>query len=51
MFAILFTTATSRLPIDNNDLIRTLHSFSLIHAAVQKEECDGYRISVPVLAC
>ena len=32
-------------------LARTLNSFHLIKFAVHQEECDGYRGSVPVLAC
>lgn len=39
------------LQIVDDGLIRTLHSFHLIQAAVHKEECDGYHRSVPVLAC
>ena len=36
MFATLFG-----LRIDDDGLIRTLHSFHLIQIAVRKEECDG----------
>lgn len=32
-------------------LFKTLNSFHLIQFAVHKEECDGYRGSIPVLAC
>ncbi len=32
-------------------LVKTLNSFHLIQFAVHKEECDGYRGSVPVLSC
>ena len=46
MFAFLHM-----LQIDANGLIKTLNSFHLIQDAVRKEECDGYRRSVPVLAC
>jgi hypothetical protein len=46
MFATLFA-----LQIDNIDLVRTLHSFHLVQATMHKEECNGFRISVPVLAC
>ena len=35
MFATLFA-----LQMDNIDLVRTLHSFHLIQAAVRKEECN-----------
>ena len=42
MFAILHI-------MDYNSLIRTLHSFHLIRNAVHKEECDGYRRSVPAI--
>ena len=45
MYAIL-----TKLQIDNG-LVSTLNSFHLIQAAVRKEECDGYRSSVPVIAC
>jgi hypothetical protein len=34
-----------------NGLVKTLNSLHLIQSAVHKEECDGYRGSVPVLAC
>jgi hypothetical protein len=44
-------SALCRLNIDEIDMVRTMHSFHLIQAAVRKEECDGFRISVPVLAC
>lgn len=44
MFATLFG-----LRIDDDGLIRTLHSFHLIQIAVRKEECHGYRRSVPVI--
>ena len=36
---------------DRTQLSNTLHSFHLIRTAVHKEECDGYRNSVPVIAC
>jgi hypothetical protein len=31
-------------------LVKTLRSFHLIQDAVNKEQCDGFRTSVPVLA-
>jgi len=46
MFATLFA-----LQIDNIDLVRTLHSFHIVQAAMHKEECNGFHTSVPVLAC
>jgi len=45
MFGIL------RQSYDRVQLSNTLHSFHLIQAAIRKEECDGYRNSVPVIAC
>jgi hypothetical protein len=39
MFATLFA-----LQIDNIDLVRTLHSFHLIQAAIHKEECNGFHM-------
>jgi hypothetical protein len=49
-YTIMFATLVG-LRIDHDGLIRTLHSFHLIQIAVRKEECHGYRRSVPVLAC
>jgi hypothetical protein len=36
---------------DRVQLSNILHSFHLIQAAVRKEECDGYRNSVLIIAC
>jgi hypothetical protein len=36
---------------DCQHMVRTLHSFHQVQAAVRKEECDGYRRSGSVLAC
>jgi hypothetical protein len=47
MFSLLYALQCD----DDLQLANTLHSFHLIQAAVRKEECDGYRRSVPVLSC
>jgi hypothetical protein len=52
MFALLAKLQLEEVAEElGNGLVRTLNSFHLIQFAVRKEECDGYRGSVPVLAC
>jgi len=52
MFAIFSKLQSSDVMEEIGDsLARTLNSFHLIQFAVHKEECDGYRGSVHVLAC
>jgi hypothetical protein len=52
MFALLAKLSAEEVVEElGNGLVKTLNSFHLIQFAVHKEECDGYRGSVPVLSC